>query len=612
MLALRIAQTTAAAALMAGLPADLVRVTWALPATAVLLPSGLWLAENRPPLRLGLAAAAISALPVVMIMVGAALTPGTGLSGAAYAGAYAAALVSLAVAAALPWWGATSAWADRMLGDPGARSVAAAIAVFGLLTLIGRSLGGHPFVFSIDETLYHFQAGHLLHSPRGMPLDATLEPFFRIRQSYVHDGFLNGQYTPGWPALLAVLGAVGLTGLAPTLVYTGTLFGIALLARALKIDWETTLVGVILTGTTFLYFDSASSYFAHGATTLFALGAAISAVLATRNEDSFRLLPWCAAGLFVGLACIARPLTGAVCALLLAWWCVRHGRFRIRALGAAAVGGIGTGLALLAYNQTTSGSPGTFGYRLSHGGLQSLGFGARGEVWFDSSGVPRQRVIDFQPLDGLAKFLLDTGQGVLEFWPGALILLVGAAAITARERVPWSLVLAFLLLPVVHGAYYFSDTRLFVESLPFAMLATAVAANRVRSLKIGLGRPVILAAIFTGTAATAGEVGAWAQMESSRHAYFEVIEAAREEHGPLLVFVAQEREDGVGATEHALEALFWYNTGRDDVVVGRDVEALRPAMLAAYPDHVPIRLIAGQENAAGHWAPPIVEVIPGL
>jgi len=105
-----------------------------------------------------------------------------------------------------------------------------AVAAVVLVTLIRVSLF-KKFALTIDQNLFLFQANWILHDPRGVHIPSAMQPLLAIRQSYTRGGFLNAQYPPGWPAILALLRGVGLGHFGGALLTGLTVLGVILLGR---------------------------------------------------------------------------------------------------------------------------------------------------------------------------------------------------------------------------------------------------------------------------------------------------------------------------------------------------------------------------------------------
>ncbi|MCH2187838.1 hypothetical protein MK280_18440, partial [Myxococcota bacterium] len=311
--------------------------------------------------------------------------------------------------------------------------IGALILVIGIALIGFRWFLGSPQAFTADENIYLFQSHHGLIDLRGMRIEPWLEPFVRIRQTYVRDGFLNGQYPPGWPIVLALFRWAGVASIAGSLICIASMFVLTIWVRMLRGSWEVTALAICLGATPFaqLYFNT--SYLSHGISTFFALAAATSALAGSRTSGYRSAALWFLAGSLVSLLATVRPLTGLVGALLLLSWIWISGRFRLSAMAASSLGLSFFGLPLMAFNWKTTGHPLRFGYELAQNGLQSPGFGLRGSVGFTSEGVAVPNLWTFSAIDGLLTFFELIGSSLITFWPGGLIFVLLAISLDRRE-----------------------------------------------------------------------------------------------------------------------------------------------------------------------------------
>jgi hypothetical protein len=391
-------------------------------------------------------------------------------------------------------------------------------------------------------------------------------------------------------------------------VYVLSLIGVAALTRALRATWQTALLAVVLTGLCFAQLRYVNTYFAHGITAVFAMAGATVLLVAARRSGWTSIALWRVGGVSLATIFTIRPLSAVVAFACMGWWMIAARRLDVRSGSAVALGAAVPVVAQLAYNAFATGHPLHFGYDLAHGGLQRLGFGARGEIWLDRAGLPTERIVDFGPLDAVEKLLSSLGTAVPFFWPGGLVLLLAAFVLVRKERIRAVIVVPFLFMPAAYAFYYYSDPRLLVDCLPIVMVATAILTARLQTVEPHLTQLIVWLSVALGFASGLGQLASYRATLESHEAYFEAIESARQELGALIVFVDQERPPGVGATEHGLEALYWYNTRPErGVVVGRDVPALREIVMAMYPGRTAIRLVSGPENERAEWGPPSVE-----
>jgi len=484
-------------------------------------------------------------------------------------------------------------------------SVAVLILFAGSAVTIIRLYLGSPFTFTPDENIYTFQSTYIFDDFRGVEIQAWLEPFFRIRQTFVRDGFLSGQYTPGWPALLALLRMVGLAEIAGYLVYAAILVALAAWIRMLRGSWEVAAIAVALAASSYDFFYFNTSFFSHGFGAFLGLVAATAALAASRRVGLKAAAYWAIAGAAISLMATVRPLNGTIGLLLLIGWVVYSKQLTFRSVIGSSVGLLAFGVPLLIYNHFSTGDIFRFGYDLAQEGLQRPGFGTRGSVGFTESGTSLSHGWDFTPWHGILNFFEIVGGSLLSFWPGGLIFVLLAAGID-RKQIHWSAAAPWLIgclsLPVAYAIYAFGDPRMVIEALPFAAGGTALWTAQSLKNDPRITRTLVWATVWLGASFSIGEIFQLQSNIETKRPYIEMIERAREERGPLLVFV-QEAES-YSAVEHGLEALFWFNARPEkEVIVGRHVDRLRPYIIGHYPRHQPLIFFAGPERPGGEWGP---------
>ena len=524
---------------------------------------------------------------------------------------------ALVLAILMAFWGQKLDSLEEFSRAWDGRRIAALILVIGFALVGFRWFLGGPQAFTADENIYLFQSYHGLNDLRGMKVEPWLEPFFRIRQTYVRDGFLNGQYPPGWPIVLGLFTSVGLASVAGVVVCIASTVALAYWVRMLRGSWEVAAVAIALGATPFaqIYFNT--SYLSHGISTFFALAAAISALAASRASGYRGAGLWFLAASLVSLLAAVRPLTGLVGALLMLNWIWISGCFRFPVLVASSLGLSLFGLPLLAFNWRTTGHPLRFGYDLAQAGLQSPGFGLRGSIGFSSEGMAEPNVWNFSALDGLQAFFELVGASVMTFWPGGLIFALLAISLDRREfnwRISAKWVLGCLALPAAYAFYAFSFPRLVIEILPFAAAGTALWAGYLLRCDERMTRVLIWVTVIVGFVFSLGRIVRFQQTAQTRNAYIEVVQDLRDEYGPLLVYVRRPT-DGFEQSnyENGLEALFWFNAQPDEqVVVGRDIERLRSRIRDHYPGHTAVLFLSGRDRPNGAWEPPEIHILESL
>ena len=261
-----------------------------------------------------------------------------------------------AAAMSLPHGGA-----KRLAGCPGWMAVLGCVGCAALAAAIARlAFGG--FANSADEYGFLFAAETLLRGRVTNPIPA--DPGL-VQQVYLiaRDGRWASQYLPGWPAILAAFGGVGLPAwLAAPACALGML---GLLARA---AWRVTARAEITAGIVLACAASpfvvlnAATYFSHCASALFSIGAVLAQLAAERRRDDRqdgRRQDWRCLALAGG--CLGALLLCRIDSLLVAGsgvfcaWAARPGRGR--ALFAYAAGAAPFVLAFALYNLAVTGNP---------------------------------------------------------------------------------------------------------------------------------------------------------------------------------------------------------------------------------------------------------------
>ncbi len=226
----------------------------------------------------------------------------------------------------------------------------APLAVLALAALNRFVLLGFPN--SGDEYAYLYQAQTLA---AGRLWNTPIKPADVFFFNYIvqEPGRVFGSFPLGWPLALAAALRLGVP-----VWLVNPLLG----ALTLGLTWQlgTRLYGppagasaaALVAVSPFFLFNGAS-YFSHTFCGALLLGAAC---LAAREDRTPAWVPL-AAGLLVGWAVLARYLTGAVCAVPIAWWLLRSGAPRLRTAALFALGGLPWVVVLGWYNIQFSGSP---------------------------------------------------------------------------------------------------------------------------------------------------------------------------------------------------------------------------------------------------------------
>jgi hypothetical protein len=239
------------------------------------------------------------------------------------------------------------------------------------------------------------------------------------------------------------------------------------------------------------------------------------------------------------------------------------------------------------YNNVTTGDPLVFGYKAVHGSLHDLGFGMRGFRVFAGSVEGHGVASPFLLPDAFEHLYARSWEFALELLPVFTVLPVLWLAIARGARPAWFIVAAFLLLPLGHFFHFNSRIRFYVELVPFAaiglslLIAHLAATDWRRTVAPLLGVLLLLGALRLAVVVRSDD-GAWSRVVASA----EQLEALRERHGRILVFVEEPKPEA-----YLFRRLWKFNADGDasDILVARSWGRRRNAGLAEqFPQHVPL------------------------
>lgn len=252
-----------------------------------------------------------------------------------------------------------------------------------LLMLLSLSLGlavayglyrQTPYI--IDETVYLFQAKIFAHNMLAAPVPGPAEFFYLPNLVRTNDAW-SIQQAPGWPALLS-LGVRAGTGwiVNPVLGALTALIAYRIGREAVS-ESAGRLAGILSLGSPLVVFMN-GSIMAHPASALF-LGLALLAGLIWARTGSVRAAA--VFGLALGLGATIRPysafLYGVPLGIWVAYYLIKDTRRRLLSV-AVIVGAMAAGsVFLVLYNHALHGSALVFGYDLTHGEVELLGFGQK-------------------------------------------------------------------------------------------------------------------------------------------------------------------------------------------------------------------------------------------
>lgn len=278
-----------------------------------------------------------------------------------------------------------------------------------------------------DEVAFVFQArtladGEIVSEPPTRP------EFFRMPFVIVRDDMWFGKYPPGYPLVLASGVLVGAPWLVNPLL-SGLAVLLVFIAGRRLYDVPTGLVAAALLAISPFLMLQAGSMMSHVAALVWTLLALLAFEAVIRRGATW---PAFGCGAALGMLALTRSLTAAGIGLPIGIWLLAlivRDRRNLRVAGFVAGGVLPFVIALLAYNQLTTGSPFQTGYELWWE-WDRIGFG---------EGVSRDgNYTLYEAWDNMKSNVGDLSM-YLYGWPARLSLVpaVIAAALAVRRAVVW-------------------------------------------------------------------------------------------------------------------------------------------------------------------------------
>jgi hypothetical protein len=257
---------------------------------------------------------------------------------------------------------------------------------------------------------------------------------------------------------------------------------------------------------------------------------------------------------------------------------------------------------LLAYNAATTGSPLRLGYLAALGHLTDIGFGPRGLILYDRDVRPVVSATDFTLAEALraevASAIRPLARDLFPVW--GLVPLV-AIAFAYRVRFRLAPVTAFAVLPLANFFYFGNGERLYLELLPFVLVAAAIVVRAVHAVDPGAARALAIFLVGANVVAGTSRVAADAWARRSRPTDSQVVARAIADSlrapGRLLVF-----EQNPPLSEPLLVGLSRFNFGAfpGRVVVARDLGAENAQLACRLPGYRPLRAVASTAARDAH------------
>jgi hypothetical protein len=469
------------------------------------------------------------------------------------------------------------------------RLAALIIVSFIWLSALHWAVRGHYAIIN-DEVLYLLQSQMVVTPGFTRHLDPWMSPFFAMSATYIRNGGINAQYTPGWPILLAAFHRVGLRWFAPVCMGVVAVIFTYLLGERLHSP-RVGLVAGILLATNFLFVFLSVTYMSHAASIALCVMAAWLLIKAEESGSRDRFLLWILAGLTFGMVVMIRPLTGVAVSFSLWLWILVRGRMAKRdyvrmtiALALAAAVPLGF---LLYYNRVTTGSAFSSGYRLAQAGLN----GVRGYIVYGEAGSSKVISQNFTFQLAVFHFLAMVRDASLEFFPAFFFAPLVGLCVFYKLRFSWRKALVFLVLPLAYSFYWGRGIRFYSELLPFAMVGMALILVELAEKNREVVRWAIVFLITANLLFTAK--GLWNEhgWYASFKPYFSGVEDLQRQKGKLLVFV--DDKTPISDSPVLFDTLVWFDVDGfpGDVILARDLGADDVKLIAKWPDHFPVRLV---------------------
>jgi hypothetical protein len=458
-----------------------------------------------------------------------------------------------------------------------------------------------------DEATYLVQARWMSLESVGWVLPPDLAPHFLMRKVGYLGGQMMGMYPPGWPALLAIFGAVGLEWWSSAILGTLSVWLTWSLGRQLIGPPAGWLAAVLLV-TSQVFLVAHAGYMSHAAMMVALLGASWCLVRGLAMAGRARFLWWVGAGVLFGYALTVRPLTaltlGTSLGILGLWRAKRIAPVATVQMALCVTLGAALPAAVFVlHNLSVFEQPLALGYQVLHPGLYDLGFGTRGFNVLDDNAQWRPMTFEFTASDGLRHLLQRLARMNTTFVPVGLLLPLIAGAVAAGARLRWAAVALFALLPVVHAFYWADTLRLYWELLPFLLLgltALLIAINalapRAAASMVALlvASQLIVALPWPPKSGedhrpwSAGLDHTYGRAAPGRWATLREAQRLADQHGQIVLFTREE-----SPYDNLIDRLYAFNGDRFDgpILVARDLGPLNAKVMDRFPRRVPYLVI---------------------
>lgn len=479
-------------------------------------------------------------------------------------------------------------------------------AVFVLLAVAHYLAVGKLAIIS-DEATYLAQARWMSPQSVGWELPPELARHFLMRKVGFVGSQMVGMYPPGWPALLALFGAVGLEWWSGVILGTVSVWLTWELGRRLINPNAGWIAGGLL-ATSQVFLVAHAGYMAHAPMMFSMLGAACCLVRGVESPRRARFLWWMGAGVLFGYALTVRPLTGLTLGAsvgILGLWRAKQGSpvAPVQMAVAVALGAAAPLALFVLHNISVFGRPLGLGYQVLHPGLYDLGFGQRGFRVLDENAEWRPMTFAFTAADGVRFFLQRLARMNTTFVPVGLLLPMIAGAVALGARIRWPAVALFGILPLVHIFFWGDALRLYWELLPFVVLGLTwiLVDIHARSPRAAGTMVVVLVASQLIVALpwpsksgenhrpwAAGLDHTYGRTAPGRWATLHRAVDLAAEHGQVVLFAREQSQ-----YDNLIDRLYAFNGDRFDgpILVARDLGTLNEDVISRFPRRVPYLVI---------------------
>ena len=452
-----------------------------------------------------------------------------------------------------------------------------------------------------DEVVYLVQSRWIRPGQWTQSIDTDIAPFFLMRQITQLDGHLVGQYPSGWPTLLAGFRMIGLEWWSSVILGTASV-ALTYALGARLVSRTAGVIAALLLATSQQYLVIHAGYMAHAACITSLLGATYCLLSGIDGRGWRRVVPWIGAGILFGVAVASRPLTGLSVAMSIGLWMLARAwqadrRSVVTLALCVAAGGLLPASLFIAHNVAVNGGPLVLGYDAIHEGLYHLGFGTHGYMVLDENVNRVPLTFPFTFAEALTAFVARLAEVNISYLAIGLVLPVIVAAAAAGYRFRWGLVAVFLILPLTQFFYRYSSLRMYIELLPFFMIAAGSMLVAVRArwprLATGLIAMTVLSQLITLRPAEANRPLAnrfWQASDyprssaPARRMALATADSLANVHGRILLFSKEATR-----FDNLIDRLYQYNTPdfTGPILVARHRGALNEELIRRHPDRVP-------------------------